>query len=106
MGGRRKKKRQGPQADTHNEEAAEELEALEAIYGEDLAVDEDRHGFALRVLPHPAELQDNLVSTVLVIRSVYSRIRHFLILECPLESCARLCVWQRWWLQRHIACHW
>ena len=49
-------------------QAAEELAALEAIYRDDIQIDDDRHGFSLRVLPHPAELQENLVSTVLCVR--------------------------------------
>lgn len=65
--GKRKKQRRAPNAEGQ-EEANEELLALEAIYAEDLTVDDDRHGFSLRVLPHPAELQQNLVSTVLAIR--------------------------------------
>ena len=66
--GRKKKQRRPPHAEGH-EEAAEELAALEAIYGDDIQIDDDRHGFSLRILPHPAELQENLVSTVLTIRS-------------------------------------
>ena len=64
--GRKKKQRRPPIADGH-EEAAEELAALQAIY-ESIELDDDRHGFSLRVLPHPAELQENLVSTVLSVR--------------------------------------
>ncbi len=65
--GKRKKPRKALIAEGQ-EEAQEELTALEAIYAEELTVDDDRHGFSLRVLPHPAELQQNLVSTVLSIR--------------------------------------
>ena len=43
---------------------------MEAIYGDDIQIDDDRHGFSLRVLPHPAELQENLVSSVLCVRSI------------------------------------
>ena len=64
--GRKKKQRRPPNAEGH-EEAAEELAALAAIY-DDIQIDDDRHGFSLRVLPHPAELQENLVSTVLSVR--------------------------------------
>jgi hypothetical protein len=66
--GRKKKQRRPPNTEGHKE-AAEELAALEAIYGgDDIHIDDDRHGFSLRVLPHPAELQENLVSTVLSVR--------------------------------------
>lgn len=66
MGKKRKQRR--PANAEGQEEAAEELAALEAIYGEDITVDDDRHGFSLRALPHPADLQENLVSTVLTVR--------------------------------------
>lgn len=66
----RKKKQRRPPTNAEGEQAAEELAALEAIYGDDIQIDEDRHGFSLRVLPHPAELQENLVSSVLCVRSI------------------------------------
>lgn len=66
--GKRKKQQRRPTNAEGQEEAAEELAALEAIYGEDISVDDDRHGFSLKVLPHPAAMQENLVSTILTVR--------------------------------------
>lgn len=58
MGAKRKGKKK---ATTEvNVEAAEELQALEAIYGGDLVADDDRHGFSLRILPHPVCLEHSL----------------------------------------------
>lgn len=76
--GKRKKQRRPVNAEGQ-EDAAEELAALEAIYGDDIQIDDDRHGFSLRVLPHPAELQENLVSTVLAVRWACT-------CRCPAES--------------------
>lgn len=52
------------------EEAREELLALEAIFGDDLSPAQDGRGlgFALRVLPHPGEAAANYVSLTLVVR--------------------------------------
>ncbi len=50
------------------EEAREELLALEAIYGEDLAVHEEGLGFSLHVTPHPGEAAANHVSCQLSVR--------------------------------------
>ncbi len=50
------------------EEAREELLALEAIFGEDLTVHEGSLGFTLRVVPHPGEAAFNHVAVTLVVR--------------------------------------
>lgn len=54
------------------EEAREELLALEAIFGDDLSPAHDGRalGFALRVVPHPGEAAANYVSLTLVVRWV------------------------------------
>lgn len=56
--GKKKQKKKGraaAAAELTREEAHEELVALEAIYGEDIALHEDGSslGFTLRVVPHP-----------------------------------------------------
>lgn len=62
------KKRAQAAAEMSQEEAREELLALEAIFGEDLAVHEGSLGFSLRVVPHPGEAAANHVSLMLVVR--------------------------------------
>lgn len=51
-------------------EAAEELLALEAIYGEELSVLPDRSGFSLLIVPHPGEAEANHVSVRVTVRQV------------------------------------
>ncbi len=50
------------------QEVAEEILALEAIYGEDFALHEDGIGFALHIVPHPGALEDNYCSVQLHVR--------------------------------------
>lgn len=62
MGGKRKGKKK-THAD-HNVEAADELVALQAIYGSDLDPDRDRHGFQLLVVPHPVRQWSSRISSI------------------------------------------
>eukprot|EP00873_Tetraselmis_striata_P037636 jgi/Tetstr1/457900/TSEL_044419.t1 len=50
------------------EEAAEEMVALEAIFGAEFAAHEDGRGFDLRVVPHPGEAEANFVAATLKLR--------------------------------------
>jgi hypothetical protein len=50
------------------QEIAEEILALEAIYGEDFQLDSDGVGFALRVVPHPGDAQAGFTSVTLHVR--------------------------------------
>lgn len=61
-------KKKAAAAELTQEEAREELLALEAIYGEDLEVHEEGLGFCLHVTPHPGEAAANHVSVQLVVR--------------------------------------
>ena len=67
---KKKKKGQRRRAikDLSQEEAREELLALQYIFGEDLVVHEDRLGFTLSIVPHPGEAQANHVAVTLVAR--------------------------------------
>lgn len=51
-----------------SDERAEEVVALQAIFGSDLEVHEDGAGFNLRVIPHPGELVESYVSIQLQVR--------------------------------------
>jgi hypothetical protein len=57
----------GPPAEV-KQEIAEEILALEAIYGEDFLLDADGVGFGLRVVPHPGEAQASFTGVVLHVR--------------------------------------
>ena len=68
-GGGAAKKRAAAAAALNEEEIREELLALEAIFGEDLAVHDGAGlGFSLHVVPHPGEAAANHVSLTLVVR--------------------------------------
>ncbi|PSC69649.1 putative serine threonine-kinase GCN2 isoform B [Micractinium conductrix] len=64
-----KKGRAAAAAELTREEAREELLALEAIFGEDIALQQDGAalGFKLRVVPHPGEAEANYVAVTLVV---------------------------------------
>jgi hypothetical protein len=66
----KKKKKRLPQRQKENIKLAiaEEILALEAIYGEDFQLHEDGIGFALKVVPHPGALEDNFVTIELHVR--------------------------------------
>ena len=88
MGKQKKKdnKRQAAARQLAQEEAREELLALQAIFCDDLTVHDtnDTLGFSLLVQPHPGEALANYVSVTLVVRCVQLRqgpIRH--------QSCRR-----------------
>lgn len=49
-------------------EAADELLALQAIYGDELEVLADNKSFALLIVPHPGDGGENRVSLRLVLR--------------------------------------
>lgn len=59
--------RAGPPAEV-KQEIAEEILALEAIYGDDFVLDLDGVGFSLRVVPHPGDAQAGFTSVVLHVR--------------------------------------
>lgn len=61
-------KKKAAASELSQEEVREELLALEAIYGEDLAVHEEGLGFSLHVTPHPGEAAANHVSCQLAVR--------------------------------------
>ena len=65
--GRRKKKK-GPKSREMQEEAKEELEVLEAIFGDQFSLDEDAHGFKMQLVPHPGRTEPNYVSVQLSVR--------------------------------------
>lgn len=73
--GKKKQKKKGraaAAAELTQEEAREELLALEAIFGEDIALREDGPGsaglgFTLRVVPHPGEAAANYAEVTLVV---------------------------------------
>ena len=68
-GGGAAKRRAAAAAALNEEEIREELLALEAIFGEDLAVHDGAGlGFSLHVVPHPGEAAANHVSLTLVVR--------------------------------------
>ncbi|KIZ01806.1 putative serine/threonine-protein kinase GCN2 [Monoraphidium neglectum] len=71
MGNKKKKKKAaavgGPPPEV-KQEIAEEILALEAIYGEDFQLDADGVGFALRVVPHPGDAQAGFTSVTLHVR--------------------------------------
>jgi hypothetical protein len=60
----KKKKKNSDQ----NTEMEEELQALSSIYDEEFRIDEDRHGFMLRVVPHPGDVDDNWSAVYLHVR--------------------------------------
>ena len=62
------KPRQPQSAFAIREEVEEEIIALAAIYGEEFELDEDNHGFKVKIMPHPGELEANLVQVLLHIR--------------------------------------
>jgi hypothetical protein len=59
--------RAGPPPEV-KQEIAEEILALEAIYGDDFSLDADGVGFRLRVVPHPGDAQAGFTSAVLHVR--------------------------------------
>ncbi|GMH33793.1 hypothetical protein BSKO_01627 [Bryopsis sp. KO-2023] len=65
---RRGKKEVEPLDGGLSPEAQEELMALQAIYVDDLVMDEEGKGFDLKVLPHPGEAEANFVSVTLKVR--------------------------------------
>jgi len=70
MGKKQKKNRHKKSNVFHEfdrQEARDELLALSAIFGEDLKVADDE-SFALRVVPHPGEVETNHVSVHLEVR--------------------------------------
>jgi hypothetical protein len=66
----KKKKRKVASKFAIREEVQEEIVALAAIYGEDFGLDEDNHGYRVRIVPHPGDADTNLVDLELHIRSV------------------------------------
>ena len=65
--GRRKKKK-GSKSREMQEEAKEELEVLEAIFGDQFSLDEDAHGFNMHLVPHAGRTEPNYVSVQLAVR--------------------------------------
>jgi len=70
---KKKKKKQHQQTTSSSRAAvqqdiAEEILALEAIYADDFSLHDDGLGFQLLVVPHPGQLQDNHCSVELHVR--------------------------------------
>jgi hypothetical protein len=67
MGINNKKKKKKPSTGGANQnikreptaDVKDELLALESIYAESFVVDKDRLGFALYVVPHPGDMEEN-----------------------------------------------
>lgn len=74
MPSKKKKKKSavgaGGPAPEVKQEIAEEILALEAIYGEDFQLDADGVGFCLHVVPHPGDAQASFTGVVLHVRCV------------------------------------
>jgi hypothetical protein len=51
-----------------SQDVTDEIIALAAIYGEDFELDEDSHGYTVRIVPHPGDVEPNLVAVKLHIR--------------------------------------
>jgi hypothetical protein len=51
-----------------SQEVTDEIIALAAIYGEDFELDEDSHGYTVRIVPHPGDFEPNLCAVKLHIR--------------------------------------
>jgi translation initiation factor 2-alpha kinase 4 len=62
------KQRQPQSAFAIREEVEEEIIALAAIYGEEFQLDEDNHGFRVKIVPHPGDAEANYVELQLHIR--------------------------------------
>lgn len=92
-------KKKAAAAELSQEEAREELLALEAIYGEDLVVHEEGLGFSLHVTPHPGEAAANHVSCQLAVRCA---VASGLVVAQSLGACT----WARWTATASAAVLW
>ena len=90
----KQKRRAAAAAELTQEEAREELLALEAIFAEDITPVHNNQngslGFALHVVPHPGEALANHVAVTLVVRCVSGRAHRTPPCSAAAATCRRL----------------